>query len=176
MSATKRARVKAPALPVIAPASAEQADAMIRRMGDLARDRLIIQAALDEQIAALRASAEAEAGPIATEIANLHAAVQAWAEANRDELTRGGRVKTHKMPSGEVSWRLLPPSVRITSPAAVMALLEKMGLERFLRRKVEIDRDAMKAEPDAARAVPGVSIGSAGEEFIVVPSAVELVS
>lgn len=176
MSATKRARVKAPALAVVAPATAEQANAMIRRMGDIVRDRLIIQAAMDEKIAALRASAEAEAAPLAAEMSNLHAAVQAWAEANRDDLTRGGRVKTHKMPAGEISWRLLPPSVRITSPLAVVALLEKMGLERFLRRKIEIDRDAMKAEPGAARAVPGVSIGSAGEEFIVTPAAMELVS
>lgn len=176
MSATKRARVKAPALAVIAPATADQADQMIRRMGDLARDKLIIQAALDEKIASLRASAEAEAAPLAAEIGNLHASVQAWAEANREELTRGGRVKTHRMPSGEVSWRNLPPSVRITSPAAVLVLLETMGLDRFLRRKVEIDRDAMKAEPDVARGVPGVSIGSAGEEFIVVPATVELVA
>ena len=147
MSATKRARVKAPALAVIAPATADQADAMIRRMGDIARDRLIIQAAVDERIAALRTAAEAEAAPLSAEIANLHASVQAWAEANRDDLTRGGRVKTHKMPSGEISWRNLPPSVRINSPGAVIALLENMGLDQFLRRKTEIDRDAMKADP-----------------------------
>ena len=176
MTKTTRARVKAPALAVVAPATAEQADAMIRRMGEIARDRLIIQAALDEGIAGLKASAEAEAAPLSAEMANLHAAVQAWAEANRDELTRGGRVKTCRMPSGELSWRMLPPSVRISTPAAVIKLLEGMGLEQFLRRKVEVDREAMKADPEAARQVPGVTVGSAGEEFIVTPAVTELVS
>lgn len=176
MSATKRARVKTPALAVIAPATADQADQMIRRIGEIARDRLIIQASLDEKIAAIKTAAEAEASPLSAEISNLTASVQAWAEANREELTRGGRVKTHKMPSGEVAWRHLPPSVKITSPAAVVPLLEEMGLERFLRRKVEIDRDALKADPDAARQVPGISVGSGGEEFIVTPATTVLVS
>jgi len=176
MTKATRARMKAPALAVIAPATAEQADAMIRRVGELARQKTLVQAALDETISTLRTQAEAEAAPISAEIANLTAAIQAWAEANRDELTRGGRVKTHKMPSGEIAWRFLPPSVRISSPAIVVGLVEKMGLDRFLRRKVELDRDAMKADPEAARAIPGVTIGSAGEEFIVTPATLELVS
>lgn len=176
MSATKRARVKAPALAVIAPATAEQADQMIRRIGELARDKLIIQASLDEKIATIKTSAEAEAEPISKEIGNLSLAVQAWAEANREELTRGGRVKTHKMPSGEVAWRHRPASVRITSPDVVTNLLISMGLEKFLRRKVEIDRDALKASPAEARKVPGISVGSAGEEFIVTPATTALAS
>lgn len=176
MAKATRARLKAPALAMVAPGTAEQADVMIRRIGELAREKTLIQAALDERVAVLRTQAEADAAPISTEMANLTAAVQAWAEANRDELTRGGRVKTHRMPSGEIAWRFLPPSVRIRSPGVVIGLVEKMGLERFLRRKVELDREALKADPEGAGKIPGVTIGSAGEEFIVTPATLELVS
>jgi phage host-nuclease inhibitor protein Gam len=174
MAKAKSARVKTAALAVVAPTTAEQADAMVRRVGELMRAKIVIQAALDEGMSTLRTEAAAEAAPITTEIANLTAAVQAWAEANRDELTRGGRVKTHRLPSGEIAWRHLPPSVRISSPETVLKLLQQMGLSQFLREKVEIDRDALKAQPEAARAVPGVTIGSAGEEFIVTPATTEL--
>ena len=157
MAKTKSARVKTPALAMVAPGSADQADTMVRRVGELVREKVLIQAALDEGIARLRTEAEAEAAPLSAEIANLTSAVQAWAEANRDDLTRGGRVKTHRMPSGEIAWRHLPPSVRITSPATVLELLQQMGLQRFVREKREIDREALKADPDTARTRPSAT-------------------
>ncbi|WP_431282704.1 host-nuclease inhibitor Gam family protein [Humitalea sp. 24SJ18S-53] len=175
MAPSTRTRVKTPALAVVAPATAAQAAAMVARMGSVGRDLVLLTAALDEEIAARRASVEVQAAPLRVELANLQAGVQAWAEANRDDLTKRGRTKTVRLTTGALLWRRLPPSVRITTPGAVLLLLETMGLERFLRRNVTINRQAMRGDPVAARLVPGVSIGNPGEEFIVQPHAEELV-
>jgi len=43
------------------------------------------------------------------------------------------------------------------------------GLEKFIRVKEEINKDAMLAEPDQAMKVPGVTIKSGGEDFIIEP-------
>jgi len=173
---SNRTRLKAPALPIVAPADADAAALMVARMGAIARDLTIAEAAMDEQIATIKKTAGDLAAPLTAEMERLRAGVQAWADANRDMLTRGGRSKTVHLTTGKLEWRHLPPSVRVSSPEAVLELVQKMGLEKFLRRKVELDREAMKANPVEARAIPGVTIGSAGEEFVVTPDAEELVT
>ena len=52
---------------------------------------------------------------------------------------------------------------------AVIAAIKTLGLSSFLRTKEEIDKEAMLREPDKARLVQGVSIGSEGETFAVEP-------
>jgi len=42
-------------------------------------------------------------------------------------------------------------------------------LEKFIRVKEEVNKDAMLAEPDQAMKVPGVTIKSGGEDFIIEP-------
>ncbi|MBX9750457.1 MAG: host-nuclease inhibitor Gam family protein [Roseococcus sp.] len=176
MAKSNRTRLKAPALPIVAPADAEAAAVMVARMGAIGRDLVVAKAAMEEEIAAIKEEASNRAAPMTAELERLRAGVQAWADANRDTLTRGGRTKTVHLTTGKLEWRHLPPSVRVTSPEAVLELVQKMALEKFLRRKVELDREAMKASPQEARAIPGVTIGSAGEEFVVTPDAEELVT
>lgn len=166
-------RVKAKAVEVAVPRDQAEANAMIAALGAALRERGLIQSALDEMIASIKAKAEAEAEPIQARIGALQTGLQIWAEANRAALLVGGR-KSVDLPAGELGWRLRPPSVRITGAEAVIAALKALDLTRFLRVKEEIDRQAMLKEPDVAGAVPGVTIGSAGEEFYVAPLGVEL--
>lgn len=44
-----------------------------------------------------------------------------------------------------------------------------LGLQRFIRTKEEPNKEAMQAEPEVARQVAGISIGSVGEDFVVEP-------
>lgn len=169
MAKSKRTRIKAPALPVVPPANQAQAADMVARMGAIGRDVVVLNAALDEEIAVIKASVKQQAQPLLAELEALRAGLQVWAEANRAQLTRDGRTKTVKLTTGELQWRHRPASVRISGEDALLELLEKSGPELFLRRKVEIDREAMLAHPEAARTLPGVIIASAGEEFIVTP-------
>lgn len=176
MAKPNHTRMKAPALPVIAPADPDAAGAMVARMGEIGRDLTLAQAALDERIAKIKEETAVAVRVLVAQMDNLRAGIQAWAEANRNALTRGGRSKTVHLTTGKLEWRNLPPSVRFSSPGAVLEMVEKMGLEKFLRRKVELDREAMRASPEEARAIPGVTIGSAGEEFVVTPDSEELVT
>ena len=166
-------RVKAKAVAAAVPRDQVEANWMVAELGEALRQRALIQAALDEAVQNAKARAEAEAEPIRARIGELQQGLQIWAEANRATLLAGGR-KSVELPAGELGWRLRPPSVRIAGVAAVVATLKALGLTRFLRIKEEIDKHAMLREPEVAGAVPGVTIGSAGEEFYVAPVGVEL--
>lgn len=166
-------RIKRAAEAVPVPRNAEEAAAFVARIGEAARARDLVQAALDETVAAAKTQAEAEAAPHLRAIGDLTRGVQTWAEANRDLLCQGGR-KTVPLPTGEVGWRTRPPSVRISGVAAVVARIKAMGCLQFLRVKEEVDKQAMLAEPEAAAAIEGVSVGSGGEDFFVAPAGMAL--
>lgn len=162
-------KLKRAASAALAPADAAGADILLARVGRLVREREAIQAALDERVTEAKQVAEAQAAPLAAEIDALTRGLQLWAEANREKLTDGFRHKTVKLAAGELLWRTRRPVVRIANTEEVLRTLDALGLGRFVRTKAEIDKEAMLADPLAARAVPGVSIGSEGEDFVVQP-------
>lgn len=159
----------------------EEAERLVHRLGEIQRELIRREADLGDTLARIKAAAEKGAQPLKVEAIAAHEAVQAWSEANRDTLTRSGKVKTVQLATGKVSWRNRPPSVRISKKKvdAVLAWLRNspggLGYGAFIRVKSSIDREAMQANPELARTVPDVSIGSEGEEFIVEPFDAELV-
>ena len=105
----------------------------------------------------------------------LDAAAEAAAMAVRAAaLTGGDKTKTVDLGTGVLKWRFRPPSVRILKAEDVIARLKALALGRFVRTKEEVDKEAMLKEPQVARTVAGVSIGSGGEDFIVEPFEAEL--
>lgn len=169
-----KTRVKRDAETVRVPVDRWEAERMLDRVGALMRDATMRQAALDEAVAELKARAEQEAKQPKAELEDLIRGIQTWAEANRETLTDGNRTKTVRLATGDIAWRARPPRVVVTNADAVVELMLSQGLERFVRTKRELDRDRMLAEPAAAGAVPGVRIGSAGEDFVVTPTTLEL--
>ncbi len=166
--------IKAPALTLPAPKTREEADQLIFKLGQLQRDRIDLETAMNEALAASKLEHENLAKPINGEIAALMASIQTWCEANREDLCPG-KLKTYKFGNGEVSWRLRPASVTLRNIEKIINWCEEhLGLERFLRVKTEINKEAMLAEPEIAQEIPGVKIGSAGEDFIVKPFESEL--
>jgi len=123
---------------------------------------------MNDEIAAIKTRYEAEAAPHNELIKELRAGVQTWCEAHRDVLTKGGKVKTAAFASGEVRWRMTPPSVAIRGVEATMDLLKRLGLARFIRTKEEVNKDAILAEPDAVTGVSTISIKQ-HEEFVIEP-------
>jgi phage host-nuclease inhibitor protein Gam len=158
-------------LPV--PQSRDEAAQAVRVIGDLNRDVARIELALNDEIAAMKQAAELKADPLRERARAMTEGLKIWAEANREALT-GGKVKFADLGTGRISWRFRPASVRISKVEAVLDALRKLGLQRFIRVKEEPNREAMLADPDAARGVAGVSIGSEGEDFIVEPFEAEL--
>ena len=92
----------------------------IKRIGDLQREASRLETEMNDAIAEITEKFAARIAPIKTDIETLSKGVQGWCEANRDELTNGGKVKTANLVTGDVSWRVRPPSVSIRGMDAVM--------------------------------------------------------
>jgi phage host-nuclease inhibitor protein Gam len=140
----------------------------IAQIGRHVRERARIEALMGDEMAVIKARFEEQATPHSVGIIELTAGVQGWCEAHRAELTQDGRVKFAVLPSGEVKWRMTPPSVAVRGAEAVMALLLAAGLGRFVRTKEEINKEAILNEPDAVKTIAGLTINQR-EEFIIEP-------
>ncbi|EFB4185008.1 host-nuclease inhibitor protein Gam, partial [Escherichia coli O74] len=103
------------------------------RIGDLQREAARLETEMNDAIAEITEKYASQIAPLKTSIETLSKGVQGWCEANRDELTNGGKVKTANLVTGDVSWRQRPPSVSIRGMDAVMETLERLGLQRFIR-------------------------------------------
>ncbi|HEI5044165.1 host-nuclease inhibitor Gam family protein [Yersinia enterocolitica] len=141
----------------------------IKRIGDLQREASRLETEMNDAIAEITEKFAARITPIKTDIETLSKGVQGWCEANRDELTNGGKVKTANLVTGDVSWRQRPPSVSIRGVDAVMETLERLGLQRFIRTKQEINKEAILLEPKAVAGVAGITVKSGIEDFSIIP-------
>ncbi len=72
---------------------------------------------------------------------------------------------------------MTPPKVFIRAIENVLDYLRMAGLNRFIRVKEEVNKDAILAEPEVVANIKGISI-TQREEFIVIPfeTALESVS
>ena len=163
-------RTKRKAETVAAARDQAEAETFIARIGELQRALLLEQAALAESVARAKEAAATNTATLQAECDTLLRGVQIWAEANRHALTDGGKRKTVSLAAGVIAWRMSPPAVRIKNAEAVLAHLLQHEMEEFLRRKVEIDKAAMLSMAAVAVDIPGVTIASSGEEFVVEPA------
>jgi len=167
-----KAKLKTQAVP--AAQTRDEAEQAVHRMGGLQRELTRRETTLNDQVAKLKTEAETAARPLQDELVELQAKVQGFCEANRADLTNGGKTKTVLFGTGKVFWRARPASVSVRGVEAVIAYLKSNLKGRFIRTKEEIDKDAMLADKDAARLVPGIKIGSEGEDFVIEPLEVQL--
>lgn len=172
MNKKANTRIKTDALDYV-PQTPAELNTAVADIGTAQRERERIQAEMNDNLAAVRAEYEAMAKPHADRIAELTQGVKVYCEAHRDELTRGGRTKTARLATGEISWRTRPPSVMVRGVEAVIDALRRLKLDRFLRTKTELDKEAVLAEPDAVSAIKGLSI-SQKEDFVIKPDSTEL--
>ena len=172
--ATKATRLKQAAAAVFIPQTRDQVAAAIAEIGTLNRDLSRTQADMNDTLAKVKEDFETIAEPRRKRISELTQGVQVWCEANRDALTNGNKVKSAQLTTGEIGWRTRPPSVRVTGAEAVLDLLRRLGLKRFIRQKEEVNKEAILNEPEAVAHVPGITI-SQGEDFFITPFEAELV-
>ena len=170
---TRGTKTKTPAVAVKVPQRREDASGAVARIGELNREVARLEADMNDELTAIKGRFEVQAAPLKAQVKALTEGLEIWCAAHRETIVAPG-TKTADLGTGKVSWRLKPASVRITGVDAVLESLQRLGLQRFIRTKQEINKEAMQAEPDAARLVPGVAIGSAGEDFIVEPFEAEL--
>lgn len=167
MARNNSVRIKAAAA-VGVPQSLDEVNNAIAEIGVAQRERDRIAADMNDSLAATREAWEAQAAPYAARIKELTASVQLYCEAHRDELTQHGKTKTARLAAGEVSWRLRPPSVAVRGVELVIDAFKRLGLNRFVRVKEELNKEAVLAEPEIADQVKGLSV-SQGEDFVIKP-------
>ncbi len=167
--ATTKLKVRAP----IIPASRDEVASAIYEIGLRQRERQHIEATMNDELAAIRAKHEAKAQVHAEEIKRLATGVQIYCETHREELLGVERTKTVKLATGEIRWRMRPPSVSIKGVDTVIEALERLGLARFVRVKKEVNKDAILAEVEAVQGIKGITVKQ-GEDFIIRPHETEL--
>ncbi|MBS1186706.1 MAG: host-nuclease inhibitor protein Gam [Burkholderiaceae bacterium] len=163
-----RQRIKATAEIWVAQ-SRDEVAAAIKQIGDIKRESDRLTANMNDEIAAITEKFQPQIDALKARMASIQSGVQVWCEAHRAELTQGGKTKTANLITGNVLWRQRPPSVVIRGVDAVLELLRKMGLGRFIRTKEEPNKEAMLNEPDAVRAIPGITVVSGVEDFVIEP-------
>lgn len=164
------------------PQSKEAAEADMRRLGVLRNkvERINTKLKLDSQKLTQKAGDAAK--PFNVEIEKLEKGLTGYADAHRESLTDGFKSKTGKMIAGVFEWRKLPAKcstrkvddIIASISAAIAEAIAKSDakraarLQKFLRVKTEINKDAMLADSDAAVEFNGVSIGSEGERLEII--------
>lgn len=163
-------RIKSKTLTAV-PQSKNDCAEFIRQLGDLQREFERERAAMNDQIAAVTQNHQPVLAALTERMLALQEGVQAWSEAHRVELCGEDDKlgKTANLVTGEVSWRLRPPSVSIRGADTVLDTLLRMGLGRFVRVKNEPNKEAMLNEPEAVRGIAGITIVTGVEDFIVTP-------
>lgn len=161
----RKTRLRRPEIPV--PATLAEAEELLARIGRQQREVQRIETRMADLLARTKAGYEAKAAPIVEAIEADLVALHAWAEAHRGTLLEKDR-KSARVASGELGWRTSPPTVRVTGVRSVLENLKKLGLSRFIRTKEEVDKEAIRREPDAVKSVKGVSV-TQQEEFWVKP-------
>lgn len=156
------------------PQDRDEADRAVAELGRVRREIVRAETVMNDEIAAVRERHENYAAPMQARAAGLLDGLEAFAAANRMALTAGNRQKFAQLPSGVLRWRTRPPRVTVRLPEAAIAALKALGLSRFVRVKEEVNREAILNEPEAVAGVTGISVASAGEDFVVEPHEAEL--
>ena len=154
-----------------APQNRDEAAKAIADYARTIRERDARMATLNDEVTAATERHQPEIDRLNESIDLRLRTIQVYAEAHRDELTNGNRVKFANLVTGQVEWRKAPDSV--TSPrceglAPVLALLKERQLDRFIRVKEEINKEAILLDRQAI-CIPGLRINIGKEEFSVTP-------
>ncbi|EBN8057055.1 host-nuclease inhibitor protein Gam [Salmonella enterica] len=166
--AKKVSRLKAAAASYT-PQSREQVSVDIKKIGDIQRELTRIETDANDQIAVIMNQNTPKIEALRAELDVLQKGVQTWCEANRAEITKDGKTKTANLITGEVAWRTRPDSVSVKGVDLVLEALKKLKLNRFIRRKEEINKDAILADKKAVENIKGISIVSGKEDFSITP-------
>ena len=164
-------RLKTNAIATPVPQSKNEVADQIRALGDTRRQFERIRAEMNDRIAAITNEFQAQLTPLADQMSAIQTGVQTWCEAHRVDLCgeHDKLGKTANLVTGEVGWRQRPPSVRVTGADTVIETLTRMGLEPFVRTKLEVNKEAILADPDRVRGIAGLAIVSGVEDFFVIP-------
>jgi phage host-nuclease inhibitor protein Gam len=145
----------------------------IKELGDVQRELKRAETWVNDEIAKIVEAEKDRIEALKARRESLTDGIQNWCEANRAALCANGG-KTANLITGEVAWRQNPPSVSVRQVDKVIDTLKALRLDRFLREKTEVNKDAILADPKAVAGVAGITVVSGVETFAVTPFEVEV--
>jgi len=144
------------------PQNKDDAADLIVEIGKLQRKQARNAATLAARKARLEEKAASERKAIDTKIDAIVDAIEAWAMANRDEMTQDGKTKTVALPKAtEVAWYNTPAIAKISKAEDVLKYVREHKLRRFFTVETvyALNKEALnrKSNRHFAEKVPGVS-------------------
>jgi phage host-nuclease inhibitor protein Gam len=124
----------------------DEVESKIARVAALQAQAVKFKATASKGIAAIAEKCAGHLAPIDAEVGAIVDEIFDWAEANRGDICAEG-TKTATFATGEINWRLDPPSVSLPKkPEKVDALIERLRdakLSFLIRHKAEISKEAV---------------------------------
>ncbi|MBI2770025.1 MAG: host-nuclease inhibitor Gam family protein [Burkholderiales bacterium] len=173
-----KAKKKAAAVPQ----TREEAQSWITLLGQEQRALDAKRAVMNEAIAAVTANYATELDIGAAEVERLLEGVAAWCEAHKADLTSNGKVKTVNLITGEVKWKIDPPSVKFKkglNTEKAIEFIKECGFanewpaDLFLRTKEEVNKEAiLSATPEQLETLKAggkIKVIRDSETFTVTP-------
>ena len=167
-----RIKLKTPAATAV-PQSKGDCASYIKTLGDVQRQFERSRAEMNDAIAHITQKYQPVLEAQTAQMIALQTGIQTWCEANRAQLCEGGG-KTANLVTGEVNWRQRPPSVSIRGADSVIETLQRMNLSRFVRTKLEVNKEAMLNEADAVRGIAGITVVTGVEDFAITPFSLDV--
>lgn len=165
-------KLKSTAQAVAVPQSKADVQRDIKALGDAQRELVRMETYINDELAKLTKALAPRIEAARLQIAALQSGVQTWCEAHRLEIC--GKGKSANLITGEVSWRVRPPSVTLKNVEGVIDQLGKLGLTDFVRTKHEVNKDAILAAPEQVKNVRGITVNTGVEDFVITPFEIEL--
>lgn len=149
--------------------SETEAAATIREIGDVSRELTRLSTNMNDEIAAITQKYQELIKPKQERLKEMQSGVQTWCESHRDKLTNSGKVKSYGFITGIVMWRQRPPSCAVRGADSVIETLKRLGLDKFVRTKEEVNKEAILNEPWGIAGVAGISVVTGVEDFVIEP-------
>jgi len=146
----------------------------VRLLGELEKRKLELdeqQVALNQAVNDLVTEANRKAEAVSQEFADRFNALKTYATKHKSELTDEGKRRSVSFATGMLGWRSTPAGISVPRSAKDITLLIERILAarkpKFLRRKWELNVEAMEANPAEAAAIEGIKQRAASETFFV---------
>jgi phage host-nuclease inhibitor protein Gam len=160
---------------VAVPQTREEVQQWISTLGQTQRDRAKLTGDMNNLIAPITEQFAPIIDAKVQEEQRLLEGIATWCEANKSDLTK--EAKTVNLVTGEVQWRMNPPSVafkRGIKVEEIIAHIKQLKLAKlFVRVKEEVNKDAILAADDKTKkkltAAGTIKIVTDTEMFSVTP-------
>lgn len=162
-----RNKIKTKALQIPTPQNIGELGDLLLKFGEATRRIKCAEADMNNFISETKEAFKQETQTDADFIKQAAKSIQAFAEANRRDLT--GDKQHYDAGSAFIRWRLRPASVSISKAEVVIKHLQELGGDylQFLRVIHEIDKDNILKNKVLAENIDGITIKSEGENFSI---------